>query len=272
MISATRIDFTDPILAKEPITFIKYDNQKPRNITVVTTNRSSLQGVSIDAINKIIVNSPQDKIFVAYNSVLGSLSLANHLVKNDFVSKDRIKILCSGASSGSVGDYYHELNSDLMPGQINFFTSAYFTGFDLKESYHLLSISGNTNEIQALSDRRLKQIAGRCRTGLLSETIIHDLYSFDENDQELSRDSLIETSKIQADAMACNKKHYSKSLVLKEILHEFNSKMLAFLEAKNLRYVREDKDGNIVTSYLNIDAHLESIRVRNTLYRTKVAL
>jgi hypothetical protein len=61
MISATRIDFTDPILAKEPITFIKYDNQKPRNITVVTTNRSSLQGVSIDAINKIIVNSPQDK-------------------------------------------------------------------------------------------------------------------------------------------------------------------------------------------------------------------
>ncbi len=272
MLSATGIDFTDPILSLEPTTFIKYDKPKARNISVITTNKQNLLGVCIDVLERILIENPKDKIFVAFNSIQGSVNLANHFVQTGQLPQEEIKILCSSASSKYVVGYYHELDSDILPGRINFLTSAYFTGFDLKESYHLVSISGNISEVHALSERRLKQIAGRCRTGLLSETVIHDLYDSKKDKVDPTRDSLIEAASIQADAMACNKKHYSKSSVLMEILHEINARMLTFLEDKNLRFVREDKDGHIVTSYLNIDAHLMSIKVRNVLYKTRTAL
>lgn len=272
MLSATRIDFTDPILSTEPITFIKYDYPKTRKVNVITTSSHNHLGVSVDTINKLVVEFPNDKIFVAFNSVTGSLSLADHLLHGGNITKEQIKILCSRASSNIIADFYHELDSDVLPAKVNFFTSAYFTGFDLKEKYHLVSISGNSNAVQALSDRRLKQIAGRCRPGLLSETIIHDVYHSQETEQEISKESLLEAAKIQADAISCYKKHYSKSTVLKQVLFDLNARMLAFLESRNMRFIRNDIHGNSVISYLNIDAYLESLRVRNTLYTNKNAL
>lgn len=271
MLSATGIDFTDPILSQEPVTFIKYNHPNPRNISVVTTNKKNLFGVAADTILKILKEYPDDKIFIAFNSVIGSYRLAEHFIKSGLIQRDEIKILCSSSSSRIVEGYFHELNSDKLPAKINFFTSAYFTGFDLKESYHLVSISGNEYETQALSERRLKQIAGRCRTGLLSETVIHDLYVY-KDQKEPTKESLIDIAKIQADAITCNKNHYSKNSILKDILYDINNRMMSFLEDKNLRFVREDIEGNIVTSYLNIDAHLISIKVRNVLYRNTTAL
>lgn len=266
MLSATKIDFTDPVLKKEPITEFRYDIKQPRKINVLTTNASEIRGVVIDKITEIIKMHPGEKIFVAYNSVGNCLNLAQHLVDNNSIRKDEIKILCSSASKNSANDFYNELDSDLLPGTINFFTSAYFTGFDLNEQYHLVAVSGNRNKVHALSDRRMKQISGRSRKGLLSETIIHDIASGQLKD-DFNESEFIAAANEQVNSHNCMKKHYSKNPLLKLFINDINEQFLKVLEENELKLIRKDESGDFKISYLNIDAALESIRVRKQLYQ-----
>jgi hypothetical protein len=271
MLSATKIDFTDPVLGKEPVVSVRYNSTNQRIVELLTTDYKSLHGVVIDQIKKTIEKHPNEKIFIAYNSVKGSLDLAEHLIKDKIATNSEVRILCSQASANTAGKYYHELDSDKLPVKINFFTSAYFTGFDLNEKYHLISVSSSQRSSLALSDRRLKQIAGRSRLGLFSETIIHD-YKLLASDEVVTKEELLVASQNQADSILCTKKHYSRSPVLKKMLEGFTSKILNFLEEKKMRFIREDAEGNIVCSYLNIDAHLEAQRVRKELYQNHEAL
>lgn len=271
MLSATRINFSDPDLKKEPITYIKYDQPSSRNINVITTNFSEIDGVIFDTILKHLANNPNEKIFIAYNSVSGCYNLAEHLVSTQNIKKDDIKILCSAASKNKVNEYYHELNSDELPGQINLFTSAYFTGFDLNESYHLISVSGSRIRVLSLSDRRFKQIAGRCRTGLLSETIIHDVLP-NEKIIDHTEEDYIDAAKDQIASLNCMVKHYYRNPILETIIGEVNEKILETLDLKEHRYVRKNVKGEYEISYLNIDAKLEANRVIKTLYSKLDAL
>lgn len=271
MLSATKIDFTDPVLKQEFVTEIKYDIKQPRKISVHTTTAFEILGVVVDATKNIITKYPGHKIFIGYNSVNGCLNLAQHLVDNNIISKNEIKILCSSASKKSAKDYYNELDNDMLPGTVNFFTSAYFTGFDLNEQYHLITVSGNRNKVHALSDRRLKQIAGRSRKGLLSETIIHDIAIGNLKD-DFSEQEFIAAAKEQVESHNCMKRHYSKNPLLKMFINDINEQFLKVLEANELKLIRKDEKGDFKISYLNIDAALESIRVRKQLYLNSAAL
>lgn len=182
-----------------------------------------------------------------------------------------MNILCSQASASKVQKYYHELDSDQLPGKLNFFTSAYFTGFDLKESYHLISVSSTLKGMYALSDRRLKQIAGRCRTGLLSETIIHDAAPLEKKELKNLAD-LLEAATIQAESIACMKKHYMKSRFLSLLIEDFNERIVSFLDEKGSRYIHTDNKNQIVVPHLNIDATLEAQRIRVELYESSKKL
>lgn len=267
MLSATRIDFSDNELSKEPITYIKYDIPTVRELKVITTYTNSLLATSIDLIIDIIKSFPNDKVFIAYNAVNGCYNLAQHLVDHNIVKQDQVSILCSGSSKDAAKFYYQELNSVNLPTRVNFFTSAYFTGFDLEEQYHLVSISGNKSRVHALSDRRLKQIAGRSRVpnGILSETIIHDNASKDKLD-ERTKDEMIVDGQRQVDALNCMKKTFALSPVLALMTEDVNDSVLKALDEKDYRMVRKDKSGKFTLSFLNIDARLEGIRVRNQLY------
>ena len=265
MLSATRIDFTDPQLAKEPITYIKYDKAIPRDILVITTFTPNIPGIIVDTIKETIANFPNDKIFIAYNSVNGCFNIAEHLVNESVITKEQVKIFCSNASEAKAPDYYQELDSDKLPVQVNFFTSAYFTGFDLHESYHLISISCKVGNGQSLSDRRFKQIAGRSRTGILSETIIHDFMSKDKVNN-ITRKSLIEAGISQRDSHRCMTRHYGKSGLLQTVIHEINEQFLTILENNKKRYIRTDENKEFQISYFSIDNQLEEQRVRNELY------
>jgi hypothetical protein len=271
MLSATKIDFSDPVLKNEPITEMKYEDKKPRTIKVFTTNGKDINGVVIDKIITTLKTNPNDKIFVAYNSVNGCFSFAEHLIANNILKKGEVKILCSSASKNAAKEFYNELDSDILPGKVNFFTSAYFTGFDLNESYHLVSVSGNKNKIQALSDRRLKQIAGRSRTGLLSEIIIHDIAT-NNTIVEPTEIELIEAAQVQVESHNCMKKHYNRNPFLRTFISDINDHFLKVLEAKELRLIRKDEKGVFFISYLNIDAILEGVRVRKELYLVPNAL
>lgn len=265
MLSATKIEFTDELLLQEPITEIKYDIKKPRKISVCTTNSVQLLGVVIDTIKGFIQKYPGDKIFVAYNSVSKCLDLAEHLVDNNIISKSEIKILCSSASKKNAKNYYMELDNDLLPSTVNFFTSAYFTGFDLNEQYHLISVSGNRNKVHALSDRKMKQIAGRSRKGLLSETIIHDI-AIGDFKKDFTKEEFLAAANDQVESHNCMKRHYSKNPLLKMFLNDINEQFLKVLETNELKLIRKDENGDFKISYLNIDAALEGIRVRKKLY------
>jgi len=314
MLSATDIKFSDPDLQEEPQTNIAYDSPSKRKIDIITSGSKHLLGKAFDRIKGTLIKYPDDKILVAYNSVNGCYSLAENLKRRKLITGGSIAILCSNQSEDKAGGYFKELDSDKLPARVNFITSAYFTGFDLHERFHLISISGNRSNTQALSERRLKQIAGRCRNGLLSETIIHDYImgeTFEYTESEFTteeelyklfdlpkkdirkrikqektptpkkeriikknptKDELIEAASEQVRSLNCMNKHYKRNKILHEILDDVNDKFLRLLDEKQMRYVRKGRNNNFKISYLNIDAKLESLRVRKELYLVAYAL
>ncbi len=291
MLSATDIRFSDPEFSEESITFIKYSKPSVRQIDIIVSGNKQLLGKSYDRIVETLNKFPKSKILVAFNSVQGCYNLAENLRINKKVKEEEIAILCSVQNKNKVNDYFIELDSDKLPRKINFITSAYFTGFDLRESFHLISISGNRSNIQALSERRLKQIAGRSRKGLKSETIIHDIviegtFRKDKKQEIASeimpvlkdskpdptKEDLIIAATEQVLSMNCMNNHYKKNKILLEILEDVNDKFMKLLDEKQMRFVRKGLNRKLAISYLNIDAKLEYLRVRKQLYLSSDAL
>lgn len=289
MLSATDIMFTDPELQDEEITYIRYNIPSKREINIITSGGKQLLGKAYDRIVESLKRYPKDKILVAYNTVNGCYNLSEKIRNDEVVKEEEIAILCSIQSKDRVNNYFKELDSDILPAKLNFITSAYFTGFDLHERFHLISISGNRSNAQALSERRLKQIAGRCRNGLKSETIIHDIVvggifrtskrnttlnevTFEKVAKQKiikkdpTKNDLINAAREQLRSLDCMNKHYRSNKLLHEILEDVNDKFMRLLDDKQMRFVRRDRKHNLKISYLNIDAKLESIRVKKELY------
>jgi hypothetical protein len=270
MLSATTIDFSDEKLQREDSTMISYDKPDTRKILVLQSTTSDLLGNVKDKITELIINHPNQKIMVAYNSVKGCLSLAEAIKDEGIISESDIKILCSLNSQDKVGKYFEELDSDKLPGKLNFVTSAYFTGFDLNETFHLITVSGNKNKVHALSDKRMKQIAGRCRitSGLLSETIIHDLISSDEKMEDYSLDNLLKIANKEIETINCMLSNFDAVPELKEIQLPVLEGIFKALDNNNRRFIRRrDLNSKPEISYLNIDSFRESVKSRHELYQ-----
>lgn len=270
MLSATTIKFSDKTLEEEARTQLSYDIPTTRNIVVIKSSTSDLLGNVKDKINEIVSNNPGHKIMVAYNSVKGCMSIAESIKTDGLLNEADIKILCSINSKNKVGKYFEELDSDILPGKLNFVTSAYFTGFDLNESYHLITVSGNKNKVHALSDKRMKQIAGRCRVvdGLITETIIHDLIDPDEKKEDYSLNNLLSIANRELSALICIQNNFEGVPELKELNESILDSIMKTLDSSNKRFIRK-KDSNTQPeiSYLNIDSFIESVQSRHELYQ-----
>jgi hypothetical protein len=275
MLSATTIEFSDPILQKETRTQLCYDIPTTRNIVVIKSPTPDLLGNVKDKINEIVSSNPGHKIMVAYNSVKGCMSIAESIKSDGLLNEADIKILCSINSKDKVGKYFEELDSDILPGKLNFVTSAYFTGFDLNESYHLITVSGNKNKVHALSDKRMKQIAGRCRVigGLISETIIHDLVDPDEKKEDYSLDNLLSIANRELAALICIQNNFEGVPELKELNESVLDSIIKTLDSNNRRFIRKrDSNTQPEISYLNIDSFIESVKSRRELYQDYATL
>ncbi|GAB3164188.1 hypothetical protein [Telluribacter humicola] len=270
MVSATMLKFSDPDLKDEPTTSIVYENPTVRSILLKYT--TNLVGTTSDTIQEVLISHPENKVMVAYNSVTNCYNLASHLVNSNLISKEDVRILCSISSKDKVGSYYHELNSDVLPARLNFVTSAYFTGFDLLESYHIISVSGNSNKIHAISDNRLKQIAGRSRPGVLSEIVIYDTVPNHNTEMEYTQEQLVEAAEQEIVALKCIDLNYNSNSVLKGHIDIIRKLIVDNTSTGGYRFVRINKDKEAVISYLNLDAFAESLRVRNKLYRSPETL
>ncbi len=268
MVSATVLDFSDPELKKEHFTKISYDTHSARHINIINTYTQNVNAVAFDLIKECINKNPNNKILVAYNSVTNIYDIAESLKKENIFNERDIAILCSKSSKEKVGNYYRELDSEALPSKINFLTSAYFTGFDLNEQYHLITVFSNGNLAHVLSDKKIKQIAGRCRVGLLSETIIHDSILEPNKISLIKKEELIEASNVELDALKCLNQHFKKNKQLKELHNIVSESILNVLEENNNRYIKKRfKSEEYSISYLNIDAALENNRTQYNIYR-----
>lgn len=265
LLSATKINTSHPALKIQNITNFKYNLPFQRKINVITVDDISVINTTYDFITNLLSQNPGDKIFVALNSVSNCYNLASALVKNKVIDQSQVKIHCSLSSKDKVAQYFSELEADTLPGVVNFFTSAYFTGFDLNEAYHLVSVSWNRSSIYTLSENRLKQIAGRCRTTLLSETIIHDLIN-PSRIKDYTEEGLFAAAADQIEAIKCLEQRFAKNVILSSITKEISTNILKSLNAKSFQFIRKSEDLEYDVSWLNIDATLEIIRTQKQLY------
>jgi hypothetical protein len=272
VLSATKIPFSDTALIEENTTNIRFSDKSKRNISVITCNSDDLMGVTVDRVNELISDDPNAKILIAYNSIEGANSIAIKLLENQALSESDIKVLCSKNNKDNTPKFFAELDADVLPGKINFITSAYFTGFDLNESYHLISVSSVKKDFYTLSDKKLKQIAGRCRikNGLLSETIIHDIDE-KKTDKKYVFEDLINSSKTTIKVLNCMLQHCDKDPIHKEFQKYYANKHLnALKESKsfNVNTVRFDEAKNeFQISYLKVDAACEKNNVLFELFQ-----
>jgi hypothetical protein len=271
MLSATRIQFSDPVLKREPITFVKYDTPSVRKINVLTCPTGNVKSLAAETIGELLQNHKNEKFLVAFNSVSGCYDLAEHLTKKGLILEEEVTILCSKSSQERVNKYYRELDSEQLPTNLTFITSAFFTGFDLYDQYHLISLSSSLSKVFSLSERRLKQIAGRCRNTLLSETVIHDIVT-DTEKFELDETKLLHEAGLQLAAMECMMFQYSSSIMIGQHLSSISQSILKTFEEKNIGFIYLGEDDLYHISYLFIDAQLEIQRVRESLYKTPEAL
>jgi hypothetical protein len=96
--------------------------------------------------------------------------------------------------------------------------------------------SGDTR--QSLSEKKLKQIAGRCRNGLISETVIYDLPIEEEKRNKTTFENLIKTAKRELNALQCLKVQYFNDKYLKENYEKVRKLMIENTELSEHRFIR----------------------------------
>ncbi len=263
LVTATPLKFSNPLLKDELVTSIEYEKPECRNITLIHSDE--LLGSTVDAINKILYDYPQDKIMIAYNSISRCTSIMKHLEEKAEVPSTSLGILCGLSNKDKVATYYKELNGETLPVQINFITSAYFTGYDLNEKYHLICVSDGCKTMYQLSEHRIKQIVGRCREGVLSETII---YSLSDNKIEIpDLQKLTDAAEEEITALTCLTKHYKNNKHLEGCLINIRNMIVDSTVVNDTQFVRIDINDVPAINYLSIDSFFERCRVQNEIYQ-----
>lgn len=272
LVTATMLDFSDPELQNEKKTRVKYETPTKRKISVVYSDQ--IIGSTVDVISSLLKSQPGQKIMVAYNHVRGCYDIAQHLTRNNVINSNEIKILCSTGSKEDAGIFYTDLDSTQLPGIVNFVTSAFFSGYDIDERFHLISVSEGTIPIFILSENRLKQIAGRSRLalGLYSETILYKVFESGTDQQDYSEQDLIDAATLEMKALECVESHFSSNKILQDQALKIRDLITKHTTVDRFQFLRKDFKGKYIISYLNIDAFLETQRVKRELYKNREQL
>jgi len=171
LVSATVKSFSHPKLKEEPLNLIVCNESLKRDIKLIQSNNIN-QAVSNKIINTM-KDYPDDKVLIAYNSVRNILEIIKLL---PFEIQEFCGILCSENNKIEIGGYEAKINEiDRLSHKITFMTCAYFSGIDIADKCHLITVSNITKAFSVLPLSRMIQIHGRCRNGILSPTISGDI-------------------------------------------------------------------------------------------------
>ena len=259
MVTATMKEFINPLLKKECKFSITWIYNARRDVKLLHTNNTT------QTVIEEIISHPRDKIFIAYNSIL---QIQNILSTLDEETRKECAILCSEASIKEAGEYFAPKlgDNDTLPARINFATCCYFTGIDIEDSYHLITVSDVRRSHSMLTLDRMTQIHGRCRkdNGVLSETIIYNTLGYVsvmESMEKYTATLLIKAQKVLKvleSADTISQGDYTLTdlfAIIKEAIREKAQERIAGNELINL--TRKDIYGKNVPAYLNIDYIIE---------------
>ena len=259
MVTATMKEFINPLLKKECKFSITWIYNARRDVKLLHTNNTT------QTVIEYLISHPRDKIFIAYNSIL---QIQNILSTLDEETRKECAILCSEASIKEAGEYFAPKlgDNDTLPARINFATCCYFTGIDIEDSYHLITVSDVRRSHSMLTLDRMTQIHGRCRkdNGVLSETIIYNTLGYVSVMESMEKYTATLLNKAQKvlkvleSADTISQGDYTLTdlfAIIKEAIREKAQERIAGNELINL--TRKDVYGKDVPAYLNIDYIIE---------------
>lgn len=259
MVTATMKEFINPLLKKECKFSITWIYNARRDVKLLHTNNTT------QTVIEEIISHPRDKIFIAYNSIL---QIQNILSTLDEETRKECAILCSEVSIKEAGEYFAPKlgDNDTLPARINFATCCYFTGIDIEDSYHLITVSDVRRSHSMLTLDRMTQIHGRCRkdNGVLSETIIYNTLGYVSVMESMEKYTATLLNKAQKvlkvleSADTISQGDYTLTdlfAIIKEAIREKAQERIAGNELINL--TRKDIYGKNVPAYLNIDYIIE---------------
>ena len=259
MVTATMKEFINPLLKKECKFSITWIYNARRDVKLLHTNNTT------QTVIEYLISHPRDKIFIAYNSIL---QIQNILSTLDEETRKECAILCSEASIKEAGEYFAPKLGDnnTLPARINFATCCYFTGIDIEDSYHLITVSDVRRSHSMLTLDRMTQIHGRCRkvNGILSETIIYNTLGYVSVMESMEKYTATLLNKAQKvlkvleSADTISQGDYTLTdlfAIIKEAIREKAQERIAGNELINL--TRKDIYGKNVPAYLNIDYIIE---------------
>ena len=268
MVTATMKEFSNPHLKTEcrfPITW-KYNTH--RNIDLLHTDNVT------QAVIEKVISHPTEKVFIAYNSIL---QIRNIISSLDEETRKECAILCSEASIKEAGEYFAPKLGDnnTLPARINFATCCYFTGIDIEDSYHLITVSDVRRSHSMLTLDRMTQIHGRCRkvNGILSETIIYNTLGYVSVMESMEKYTATLLNKAQKvlkvleSADTISQGDYTLTdlfAIIKEAIREKAQERIAGNELINL--TRKDVHGKDVPAYLKIDYIIERTELYSTYF------
>lgn len=281
MVSATVQPFSNEYLENEGRLLLSWADQPKRNIHLIASNYVE------DAAMNVIGNLKEEvdgKILVAYNSLDGIFNI----IKLLDLKPDEYGILCGNRSTAKVISFDdNALDSITGDGElkkhITFITCAFFAGIDIMDSCHLVSISSFNQPFTHLSLAKLTQIAGRCRKGNLSETIIYDIANRKDFQQFANatdyRQSLLYIATNYANFLNSMMSLISNDEKLKPLERFVKSYVLFAAKDKAtstdypLAIVREHSlSKQFVPSYFNIDALVDRWNTINNVYLHELTL
>ena len=259
MVTATMKEFSNPHLKTECRFPITWQYNTHRNIDLLHTDNIT------QAVIEKVISHPTEKIFIAYNSIL---QIRNIIASLDEETRKECAILCSEASIKEAGEYFAPKlgDNDTLPARINFATCCYFTGIDIEDSYHLITVSDVRRSHSMLTLDRMTQIHGRCRkdNGVLSETIIYNTLGYVSVMESMEKYTATLLNKAQKvlkvleSADTISQGDYTLTdlfAIIKEAIREKAQERIAGNELINL--TRKDIYGKNVPAYLNIDYIIE---------------
>lgn len=268
-VTATFRDFTNQKLMEESFVTILTPELPTRDIKLISTNNVDM--MVVEKIKELSSTDKDSKILIAYNSLDGILGIIELLGKE---YESECGILCSEKSYDKAKHYVNDvLNADnQLQKRIVFMTCTYFAGIDIEDQCHLISVSTHNQPFTLLSTERLAQIAGRCRRGLLSETVIYDI---EQNDVDGSLESfkakkLNQATKF-AEALDAIHQTFESDPDLKDLALYIKGLVSNKVKAQihytsPIELIRHNIDGKIVPAYFNIDALIERWELHNSLY------
>ena len=259
MVTATMKEFNNPLLKKECKFSITWTYNARRDVKLLHTNNI------IQAVIEKVISHPTEKVFIAYNSIL---QIRNIIASLDEETRKECAILCSEASIKEAGEYFAPKlgDNDTLPARINFATCCYFTGIDIEDSYHLITVSDVRRSHSMLTLDRMTQIHGRCRkvNGILSETIIYNTLGYVSVMESMDSYAVTLLHKAKKvlkviesadDIMQGDHTLTDLFAMVKEAIREKAQERIAGNELINL--TRKDVYGKDVPAYLNIDYIIE---------------